>query len=124
MKKQLSATMKLAMLGALLSTTAFATNGMLTTARSARSAGMGGTSIAVTGETASAVETNPANIAFATRSSFSLELGVMSPSVNGKDMKMAGGKSHDANSSLFPIPSFSYTHVTPGSDWTFGIGAL
>lgn len=125
MNTKLSMAVKIGLFGCAIatSTSAFATHGMLTAARSARSAGMGGASVAVTNGTVSATEVNPANIAFATRDTVIFDFGLMAPSVKGKDASMIGGQSHDADSSYFPVHSFSYVHVIDDSNWTLGLGS-
>jgi len=118
MKKQLSTSFTLIALGLLISGSAYATNGMLSTARTARSAGMGGASVGVIGF-ASAVDVNPANLSYLNSSTLNFTMSVLDPTVEATQ----GGDTKKAKSQQYPIPTFSYAFVNPNSNWTYGIGA-
>lgn len=101
-----------------------ANNGMENVAFGAKSAGMGGTSIAV-GDDTTVMNTNPAAISKVDNGRVDMNLEMMFPmfSFENKDA-MGSGTLNDTNGKhpIYLIPSAGFVYHKKDSPWSFGIG--
>ena len=95
----------------------WANTGMENVAYGAKSAGMGGTSIAV-GDDATVMNTNPASISRTLGGRIDMNMEVMFPMFSFQNPLNDTAGNHP----VYPIPSAGLVYHSHGSRWSFGIG--
>ncbi|MBN1971410.1 MAG: outer membrane protein transport protein [Candidatus Delongbacteria bacterium] len=95
-----------------------ATNGMNVIGIGAQSSSLGGTTQIL--DNPQILASNPAIIGFAKSTIISLDCGLMFPTVNFENSL----NDKDADSQIFPLPSFSYIHKIEGSQLGLGFSAF
>jgi len=119
MKKILAALCATALLGAIASAPAGATNGMEMIGTNPRSTGMGGADVAADSD-ASAVSGNPALICGCAPNSASIGFTVLLPHLNMTSM--GGANDVDGEQQSFIMPQLGYVHHLGQSPFTVGVG--